>query len=108
MDSEKRKSVATISTKLPAELLDELGKRAFYRRVTRSWLLRELVEAFCDGRVHMTPPRRSRGMTGMTIAELGASDVGQAALRDAHHAVEAALDPDTAARREASRLAEGR
>lgn len=82
------RSTITVSAKLPRELATELDVRAMYRGVTRSWLVRELVEAFVDGRVVMTPPRRSQGMS---LADLAASDVGRAADRSARGVVAAAV-----------------
>jgi hypothetical protein len=109
----------TVSTKIPASLVEALEQMALYRGVSRSFLLRELVEAAVAGRVLLgTPPRHG----GMTIGQAGASDVGVAAREQARRVVEAecrgdlvepgvaeaAHDVGEVVRRTTRRIAEGR
>jgi hypothetical protein len=77
----------TVSTKIPARLLAELDRFALDRGVSRSFLIRELIEALLDGRVVMrAPPRRHE----LTIGQFFASDVAVAARKQAQRVAEAA------------------
>src|SRR4051812_43755674 len=83
----KTRTSATASTKLPADLFAHLEQIALYRGVSRSWLLRELVEALADGRVALTPPNRGQWKSPR---ELATSDVMLAAHAAAQADAEAA------------------
>ena len=83
----------TISAKIPRSLVSEIDRIAHYRGVSRSFLIRELAEAATDGRVVFNLPPQ------MTFAELGASEVGRAARREAQ-AVAAAACREVPATRE--------
>ena len=75
MTSVERKDHQTVSAKVPAATLADLDRIALYRGVSRSSLIRELIEAAVAGRVALGIPERTRGHT---LAELAASDVGEA------------------------------
>ena len=96
MDSEERQSCRTVSAKLPAETAAALEQIAEYRGVTRSYLIRELAEAAAEGRVIFKPPASGRRRE-MTIAGLGASEVGSATRQVARDEAAAACDADRVA-----------
>lgn len=69
--------VTTVSSKMPASLVAEVDRIARFRAVSRSHLLRELADALVDGRTRLEP---SPALRAMSLRDLGASDVGRAAL----------------------------
>jgi hypothetical protein len=108
----------TLSAKVPGPLAERFDEVAGSRGVSRSFLLRELIDALLEGRVILrAPPPDSR-----TIGQFAASDVSAAAREQAQRAAEAACrgveaEPEVAeaasnaaevARRAARLLAEGR
>jgi hypothetical protein len=108
----------TLSAKVPARLAERFDELARNRRVSRSYLFRELIEALFEGRVILrAPPPDTR-----TIGQFAASDVSMATREQARDAAEAACrgveaEPVVAeaasnaaavARRAARLLAEGR
>jgi hypothetical protein len=108
----------TLSAKVPAHLAERFDELARNRRVSRSHLLRELIDALLEGRVILrAPPPDSR-----TIGQFATSDISVAAREQAQRAAEAACrgveaEPEVAeaaydaaevARRAARLLAEGR
>jgi hypothetical protein len=81
----------TVAAKMPASLIARLDRIALYRGKSRSSLIREIAEAAADGRILWGPPN---GPRGMSLRELGASDVGRAAALKAQVDAEAACRGD--------------
>jgi predicted DNA-binding protein len=94
MDTEiaDRKS-RTVSTKLNPEELEKLDDLALERRVTRGYLIKELIQAGLEGRAILPLPPSIRG----SIRDFGASEAGRAAIRRARNDAEAALNGGPAA-----------
>jgi hypothetical protein len=96
----QRKNSRTVAAKLPESLIVGVDRIAQFRGVSRSFVIRELVEAAVEGRVIWPLPPRARGMT---LAELATSDVAAAARRAAQHDA-AGEDPGGFLRSQAVRL----
>ena len=88
MNIGERRGGATITAKIPLQLLERLDGTAEIRSVTRSAMIRELVEALADGRVILPV---SEGF-GHSIAEISTSKVGRAVEKYAQLDVAAALN----------------
>jgi predicted DNA-binding protein len=94
IESVDRKS-RTVSTKLNPEELEKLDNLALERRVTRGYLIKELIQAGLEGRAILPLPPSIRG----SIRDFGASKAGRAALKQARNDAEAALNAGPAARK---------
>jgi predicted transcriptional regulator len=111
-----------ITGRLPTRLVEQLDQIAKNRCVSRSFLIRELVEAAVEGRVLFRLPQGRVGHLKASIGDLGTSDlsravqkrariVAAAACRDARAASDvdlAAQDLDAVVIRAARLLLEGR
>jgi hypothetical protein len=93
MASKKSGNNETVAAKMPASLITRLDRIALYRGESRSSLIREIAEAAVDGRILWGPPQ---GPRGMSLRDLGTSDVGRAAALKAQVDAAAACRGDRA------------